>query len=41
MHPSTSGWWIWNDQKICTTINMQSFNIPLSYNGDNIWNLEK
>ena len=43
MHPSTSGWWTWNDKKICTTINMQTYNIPVTYNGfgPNTWNLVK
>jgi hypothetical protein len=43
MHPSTSGWWVWNDKKICTTINMQNYNIPATYNGNgpSRWNLVK
>lgn len=41
MHPSTSGWWVWNNHKICTTINMTSYNIPATYNGDSTWGLVK
>ena len=43
MHPTTSGWWYWNEEKICKTINMYSYNIPVTYNnnGPDRWNLVK
>lgn len=38
MHPHTSGWWVFDDKKICRTIDI-SYNIPANYSIYSNWNL--
>lgn len=41
LHPSTSGWWVWDDKKICKTIDVINYNIPVNFNGDSYWGFYK